>query len=76
MDDASDTIIKDTFDAIASGYDRPSLRFFPAAAAHLVDRLALRGDEQVLDVACGTGHASVLMPSSRTSPIRSRQAAA
>ena len=61
MDDALKKIVKDTFDAVASGYDSPALRFFPAAAEHLADGLALRGDEQVLDVACGTGHASVAL---------------
>jgi ubiquinone/menaquinone biosynthesis C-methylase UbiE len=61
MDDALKKIIKDTFDAVASGYDSPALRFFPAAAAHMAERLALKGDEHVLDVACGTGHASVAL---------------
>jgi ubiquinone/menaquinone biosynthesis C-methylase UbiE len=61
MAESYKTIIKDTFDAVASGYDSPALRFFPAAAAHMAERLALRGDERVLDVACGTGHASVAL---------------
>jgi ubiquinone/menaquinone biosynthesis C-methylase UbiE len=61
MDDALKKIIKDTFDAVAGGYDSPALRFFPAAAAHMAERLGLRGDEQILDVACGTGHASVAL---------------
>ncbi len=61
MDDSFKRIIRDTFDAVASGYDSPALRFFPAAAAHMADRLTLRGDEQVLDVACGTGHASIAL---------------
>jgi ubiquinone/menaquinone biosynthesis C-methylase UbiE len=61
MDDSYKKIIKDTFDVVAGGYDGQALRFFPAAAAHIAERLALRGDEEVLDVACGTGHVSVAL---------------
>ena len=51
-------LLKETFDSVSSGYDNGALRFFPASAEHLAASLSLRGDEQVLDVACGTGHAS------------------
>lgn len=51
------TILKDTFNAVADMYDDPVLRFFPASARHMADLLKLRGDEHVLDVATGTGHA-------------------
>lgn len=61
MNEEQKTIIKKTFDTIADGYDTTPLRFFPASAAHLTTLLALRGDERVLDVACGTGHASLAM---------------
>ena len=47
--------IRQTFNTVAPGYDRPALRFFPESAAHLVAQLQLAGDEQVLDVATGTG---------------------
>jgi len=47
--------IRQTFNAVAPGYDRPALRFFPESAAHLVEQLQLAGDEHVLDVATGTG---------------------
>lgn len=53
------TILKDTFNAVAEVYDDPALRFFPASARHLADLLPLRGDERVLDVATGTGHAAL-----------------
>ena len=53
------TILKDTFNAVADVYDDPVLRFFPASARHLADLLKLRGDERVLDVATGTGHAAL-----------------
>jgi ubiquinone/menaquinone biosynthesis C-methylase UbiE len=61
MDDAYKTIIKHTFDAVAGGYDSEALRFFVNSAAHLSERLGLRGDEHVLDVACGTGHATLAL---------------
>ena len=53
------TIIKGTFDIVSNGYDNAALRFFPASAAHLAALLGLKGHEHVLDVACGTGHASL-----------------
>jgi ubiquinone/menaquinone biosynthesis C-methylase UbiE len=59
MNEEQKTIIKETFNTIAAGYDTDPLRFFPASAAHLARLLALRGDERVLDVACGTGHATL-----------------
>ncbi len=52
-------ILKQTFDAVADGYDNKSLRFFPASAEHMAAIFGLRGDEYILDVACGTGHASL-----------------
>ena len=52
-------IVQNTFDAVADGYDDPALRFFPASARQLADLLDLRGDERVLDVATGTGHAAL-----------------
>ncbi|OQX18366.1 MAG: methyltransferase type 11 [Desulfobulbaceae bacterium A2] len=55
------SIIQQTFDSVADGYDSPALRFFPASARELVTSLDLRGDEQVLDVATGTGHAAMAL---------------
>jgi ubiquinone/menaquinone biosynthesis C-methylase UbiE len=52
------SILKETFNAVSGGYDNKALRFFPESARHMPDLLGLRGDEHVLDVACGTGHAS------------------
>jgi ubiquinone/menaquinone biosynthesis C-methylase UbiE len=48
-----------TFNAVADGYDSDHLRFFAASADHMVSLLDLRGHEHVLDVACGTGHATL-----------------
>ncbi len=59
MNQEQKTIIKETFNTIADGYDTDALRFFPASAAHLVTLLDLQGHERVLDVACGTGHATL-----------------
>jgi ubiquinone/menaquinone biosynthesis C-methylase UbiE len=52
-------LLKETFDSVSGGYDSGALRFFPASAEHMAASLGLRGDEHVLDVACGTGHASL-----------------
>lgn len=50
--------IQNTFDTVASGYDGNALRFFANSAAHMASLLDLRGDECLLDVACGTGNAT------------------
>jgi len=47
--------LKETFNDAATGYDKPALRFFKAAAQHLAGSMDFRGSERVLDVACGTG---------------------
>jgi ubiquinone/menaquinone biosynthesis C-methylase UbiE len=52
-------LMKETFNTVSSGYDNGALRFFPASAEQMAAILGLRGDEQVLDVACGTGNASL-----------------
>lgn len=61
MSDQQDvkTVLKQTFDAVSNGYDGRALRFFPESAKNLAALLRFRGDERVLDVACGTGHASL-----------------
>ena len=66
-------ILKETFDAVSGGYDGKALRFFPESAKHMAALLGLRGDEQVLDVACGTGHASLaiarMLPKGRITAV-------
>jgi ubiquinone/menaquinone biosynthesis C-methylase UbiE len=62
MDDLQRKILlKETFNTVSEGYDGKALRFFPKSAEHLANLLALRGDEQVLDVATGTGHAALAL---------------
>lgn len=51
-------LLKETFNAVSNGYDNKALRFFSESASNMAALLELRGDEHVLDVACGTGHAS------------------
>jgi len=66
-------LLKETFDTVAEGYDGGALRFFPASAARMAALLGLRGDENVLDVACGTGNASLavarLLPRGRVTAV-------
>ncbi len=66
-------MLKETFDAVSGGYDGGALRFFPKSAEHMTALLGLRGDEWVLDVACGTGHASMAaarkLPSGRVTAV-------
>jgi ubiquinone/menaquinone biosynthesis C-methylase UbiE len=52
-------MVKDTFNTVAEGYDNKALRFFSKSAENMASLLKLSGDEHVLDVACGTGHASL-----------------
>ncbi len=47
--------IRNTFDTVCEGYDCTALRFFNNAAAHLPEVFRFNGDEQLLDVAAGTG---------------------
>jgi ubiquinone/menaquinone biosynthesis C-methylase UbiE len=53
-------IIKGTFDSVP-GYDAPPLRFFKNSAQFFVSLLHLNGNERVLDVATGTGHAAIAL---------------
>jgi len=66
-------MLKETFDTVSYGYDNRALRFFPASADHMAALLGLRGDEHVLDVACGTGHASLavahMLPRGRVTAV-------
>lgn len=62
-DRTSSEAVKQTFDTVSQGYDGSSLRFFARSAETMAGLLGLRGDEQVLDVACGTGHASLAVAS-------------
>lgn len=52
--------IRNVFNTVSEQYGTGSLRFFENAASHLSDMVSLRGDEQVLDIATGTGLASTL----------------
>jgi ubiquinone/menaquinone biosynthesis C-methylase UbiE len=66
-------LLKETFNTVSEGYDNRALRFFPRSAEHMASLLGLRGDEHVLDVACGTGHASLaiarLLPKGRITAV-------
>lgn len=47
--------IRETFNTVSDGYDRPALRFFADSANQLATCLRLNGGELLLDVATGTG---------------------
>jgi hydroxyacylglutathione hydrolase len=49
----------DTFNTVSDSYDSRELRFFRESAKNMAGLLQLRGDEHLLDVACGTGNAAL-----------------
>ncbi|MDH5360599.1 MAG: class I SAM-dependent methyltransferase [Gammaproteobacteria bacterium] len=64
MDTDSDErkeFIRQVFNTVCERYGKDSLRFFENAANHLPGLLNLRGKEQVLDIATGTGLAASRM---------------
>jgi len=67
------TMLIETFNTVSEGYDNRALRFFPESAKNMAALLHLRGDEDVLDVACGTGHAALaiapLLPRGRVTAV-------
>ncbi|MCW8922076.1 MAG: methyltransferase domain-containing protein [Gammaproteobacteria bacterium] len=52
-------MIQQGFDTVASGYDHPSLPFFPQTASRLIEHLQLTPEQHLLDVCCGTGAVSL-----------------
>lgn len=48
-------MIQKGFDTVASGYDHPSLYFFPETAKRMIGHLNLLPEQQLLDVCTGTG---------------------
>jgi ubiquinone/menaquinone biosynthesis C-methylase UbiE len=57
--DSRKKFIKDTFDTVSASYDSEPLRFFVNSAKHLTGLLDLRGTEDILDVATGTGNVAL-----------------
>lgn len=51
--------INATFDTVSGGYDSPALRFFAKSSEWMISGMDLKGGENVLDVATGTGHAAL-----------------
>ena len=51
--------IRNTFNAVADAYGHDACRFFHRAGELMPTLLPLRGDEHVLDVACGTGASAI-----------------
>ena len=50
--------VSNTFDIASQGYDLPELGFFKISADQLTVIAEIRGDEKILDVCTGTGHAA------------------
>jgi len=48
-----------SFDMASEGYDCPSLRFFVESASWMIKNLELKGDENLLDIATGTGNVAI-----------------
>jgi ubiquinone/menaquinone biosynthesis C-methylase UbiE len=55
------SMIKETFNTVADGYDNHALRYFADSANQLATYLNLRGDERLLDVATGTGSNALVL---------------
>lgn len=55
----SKEMFKKTFDLVAPSYDSRTTCFFSESVTHLVPLLSLKGDENILDVATGTGNAAL-----------------
>ncbi len=51
--------VKAAFDMAGEGYDCPGLRFFAESASWLIKSMRLNGDENLLDIATGTGHVAI-----------------
>ena len=51
--------IREVFDTVATEYGQGGAKFFHASGQCMVDLLSLRGNEHVLDVACGTGAVAI-----------------
>lgn len=47
------------FDMASEGYDSSGLRFFVESASWLIKNMKLRGDENLLDIATGTGNVAI-----------------
>lgn len=66
-------MLKETFDNVSAGYDGKALSFFHASAQHMAFLLGLQGNENVLDVACGTGNAALaiakFLPNGRVTAV-------
>ncbi|MEW6600492.1 MAG: methyltransferase domain-containing protein [Nitrospirota bacterium] len=48
-----------SFDMASEGYDCSGLRFFAESASWLIESIRLSGNENLLDIATGTGHVAI-----------------
>lgn len=58
--------VKKSFDMASGAYDCHSLRFFNESASHLIKNLNLKGNENLIDIATGTGHVAIAAPQKLT----------
>jgi ubiquinone/menaquinone biosynthesis C-methylase UbiE len=55
IDDGVSAQVRAAYDALARSYDRRWSRYIDVSLAKVIGALALKGNERILDVACGTG---------------------
>jgi ubiquinone/menaquinone biosynthesis C-methylase UbiE len=61
MNNDRKAMIRQAFDTVASGYDHPSLPFFPETARHMLDTIRVNDGAHILDVCTGTGAVALRM---------------
>lgn len=52
-------LYKNTFNAVSDGYGHSAMRFFSESAKQVPSYLNLKGDENIIDVATGTGYVAL-----------------
>ena len=59
-DDKRKAMIQKGFDTVATGYDHPSLPFFPETAKRMIKHLQLSHDQSLLDITASRAKAQTI----------------